>query len=217
MPGWMTYTSLLEDVQSYLERGGSTDPAIAAQLPRLVNLAQDAIIQQLHVQGQIEVDIFTLQVGQPVYAKPDRWRETVSVNIRVPQTGGGARVVALKPRTYEYLNSYWPDRTATDQPVYYGDYDQAHWLIVPTPQLAYAAEVQHYAKPPPLSDVVQENWLTQRVPNLLLYRTLLETEPFLKNDERLPVWQALYTEALTAMKKGDVDKMADRTVMRTSA
>jgi len=36
------------------------------------------------------------------------------------------------------------------------------------------------------------NWFTTNAPDLLLYGSLLEAEPFLKNDARLPLWKSMY-------------------------
>jgi len=36
------------------------------------------------------------------------------------------------------------------------------------------------------------NFLTVRYPSLLLYASMLETIPFLKGDERVPVFESLY-------------------------
>jgi hypothetical protein len=81
----MTFTTLQEDVRRYLERGSSfaSDPVVFEQIPRLINLAERRIARELKVQGFINVVTGTLQSGNAVYAKPDRWRDTVSINIGV--------------------------------------------------------------------------------------------------------------------------------------
>lgn len=43
------------------------------------------------------------------------------------------------------------------------------------------------------------NWFTDNAPDLLLYGSLLEAEPFLKNDERLPLWKSMYDWSLKAV------------------
>jgi hypothetical protein len=79
----MTFTTLKQDVQRYLERGNTlaSDPIVFEQIPRLINLAERRIARELKVEGFINVVTGTLAVGQSVYPKPDRWRDTVSVNI----------------------------------------------------------------------------------------------------------------------------------------
>ena len=44
-------------------------------------------------------------------------------------------------------------------------------------------------------------WLLSQFPQLILYRTLLEAEPFIKNDPRVALWSSLYERALAGAKK----------------
>ena len=210
----MTFTTLQQDVRRYLERGTTyaSDPVVFEQIPRLINLAERRIARELKIQGFINVVSGTLQTGVSVYAKPDRWRDTVSINIGTGAQNNTRKV--LFARAYEYLLSYWPDRTATAQPEYYSEYDYTHWLLAPTPDADYPFEVLYYELPPLLDDVVQTNWLTDYAPQLLLYGTLLEATPFLKNDERIPVWQTMYDRAAAMLNGEDLAKILDRSSVR---
>lgn len=59
----------------------------------------------------------------------------------------------------------------------------------------------YYAKPTVLrSDADGVNWLITNAPDLCLYGSLLEAEPFLKNDKRIAVWQSFYDSALVAYR-----------------
>ena len=213
----MTFTTLQEDVRRYLERGSTfaSDPIVHEQIPRLINLEERRIARELKIQGFINVVTGTLQTGVSVYAKPDRWRDTVSINI-----GTGAQNNTRKmlfTRAYEYLLRYWPDRTATSQPLFYADYDYTHWLYAPTPDADYPFEILYYELPPLLDDAVQTNWLTEYAPQLLLYGTLLEATPFLKNDERIPVWQSMYDRSAAMLNGEDLAKILDRSSVRKEA
>lgn len=212
-----TFTTLKEDVQRYLERGATmgTDPIIVEQLPRLINLAERRIARELKVQGFSTVVTGTLSAGQSVYAKPDRWRDTVSINIGTG-VGNNTRKQVFT-RSYEYLRQYWPDESATGEPVFYADYDYTHWLFAPSPDAAYPFEILYYELPPLLDDNVQSNWLTEYAPQLLLYGTLLEATPFLKNDERIPVWQSMYDRAAAMLNGEDLAKVLDRNAVRKEA
>lgn len=213
----MTFTTLQEDVRRYLERGATyaSDPVVYEQIPRLINLAERRIARELKIQGFINVVTGTLVVGQSVYSKPDRWRDTVSINI-----GTGTNSNTRKPlftRVYEYLLSYWPDRSQTDEPLFYADYDYSHWLIAPTPDAEYPFEILYYELPRLLDEDVQTNWLTEYAPQLLLYGTLLEATPFLKNDERINVWQSMYDRAAAMLNGEDLAKILDRAAVRKEA
>ena len=99
----LTYNSLITDLQQYLERGTVVDPTVYSQLPRLINLAERAIASQLKIQGFINVVTTNMSTGQSVYAKPDRWRDTISMNFGV---GVDQVRTPLFTRSYEYLRSY---------------------------------------------------------------------------------------------------------------
>ena len=217
MPVAMTFTSLQEDVRSYLERGGSasTDPLVYAQIPNLINLAERRISRDLKVQGFQTVVVTNLQTGVAVLAKPDRWRETISMNIG---TGAGNNTRSmLFTRSYEYCRQYWPTETEVQQPEFYADYNYTNWLIVPTPDDDYPIEILYYELPALLDQNNQTNWLTEYAPNLLLYATLLEATPFLKNDERIPVWTNMYQMAAQALNGEDLKKILDRSAVRNEA
>lgn len=212
-----TFDSLKTDVRRYLERGATlaSDAVVFEQIPRLINQAERRIAQELKVQGFINPAVSVLADGTSVYAKPDRWRETISMNF-----GTGANSNVRKPifaRSYEYCRSYWPDSSVTGEPEFYADYDYNHWLIVPTPDSAYPWEVLYWQLLPLLDETNQSNWLTEYAPVTLLYATLLEATPFLKNDERIPVWQGLYDRSAATLNGQDLAKILDRAAVRKDA
>jgi hypothetical protein len=206
----MTYSSLLEDVRRYLERGftAESDQIVYEQLPRLVTLGERRIARELKITGFITAVTTPLQVGVAVYMKPDRWRDTVSMSIGTG-TGNNTRKV-LFSRVYEYLRSYWPNALETDVPLFYSDYDYSHWLIAPTPSAAYNFEVLYYERIQPLDSSNQTNWFTTYAPQALLYGSLLQAMPFLKNDTRTPMWQAQYQQIMDTLVAEDKLRIADR-------
>lgn len=215
MPEVLTFTSLQEDMRRYLERGALVDTQVYEQLPRLINLAERAIARELKVQGFINVVTSTLTQGTSVYAKPDRWRDTISMNY-----GTGASQNTREPlyaRSYEYCRAYWPDSDEQAAPLFYADYNYTHWLVAPTPDDDYPWEIVYYQQPPLLDASNETNWLTDYAPNALLYRALLEATPFLKNDERIPVWGQMYQQAIASLSTEDVKKITDRAATRQEA
>lgn len=197
----LTYDSLTSTVLQYLER---KDQAVVNAIPTFISLAEFEIAEQIKTLGQLQVVESTMNTGNPVLQKPARWRKTVSMNVTVD---GKKQPVLL--RKYEYLKNYWPDATATDVPLYYADTDWDHWYIAPTPDQAYSFEVLYYERVAPLSSTNQTNWITQNAPNAMLFGTLLQAMPFLKNDQRT-IFQQKYTESLQALKAEDVARVGDR-------
>ena len=209
-----TFTTLQQDIRRYLERGFTlaSDAIVYEQIPRLINLAERRIARELKIEGLINVLSGTLQPGLAVYPKPDRWRTTVSFNY-----GVGNQYTQLFPRSYEYVRSYWPNRDETSPPLFYADYDYNNWILSPTPDQAYPFEVLVYQLLPLLDDSNQTNWLTEYAPQVLLYASLLEATPFLKNDERIAVWQSMYDRSAQSLNGEDLSKILDRSARRTEA
>jgi hypothetical protein len=197
----MTYDNLTSNTLQYLER---QDPAVVNQIPTFIMLAEFEIAEMMKSLGQQQVAQGVMTIGNPVIPKPARWRKTTSFNVTV---NGKVQPVFL--RKYEYLRNYSPSGSNTGVPLYYADYDYDNWLISPAPDAAYPFEVLYYERIQPLSSENQTNWVTRNAPNAMLYGTLLQAMPFLKNDQR-QIFQQKYTEAITALSNEDKLRIADR-------
>jgi hypothetical protein len=198
----MTYDSLVENIQSYLER---TDPATIEKIPLFIMLAEQVIASQIKFLGNMTVNASNMVTGQNIIAKPARWHKTVSLNVTV----AGKRQPVFN-RRYEYVREYWPDPAATEVPKFYCDYDYTHWLIAPTPDDDYSFEVLYYERVQPLDSSNQTNWFTQYAPQALLYGALLQAMPFLKNYELVASWQAQYKLIMDTLTAEDKLRIADR-------
>ena len=198
----MTYDSLVENIQSYLNR---TDVSTLDKIPLFIMLAEQVIASKIKFLGNLTVNTSTMVASDAIIAKPARWHKTVSMNITV----AGEREPVLL-RKYEYLRNYSPDPAVTGVPKYYADYDYTNWLVAPTPALAYNFEVLYYERVQPLDSSNQTNWFTIYAPQALLYGSLLQAMPFLKNDERLPMWQSQYDAIMSVLAEEDKLRIADR-------
>lgn len=198
----MTYDSLNSTVLQYLER---SDQATINAIPTFITLAEFEIAQEIKTLGQLQVAESVMTAGNPVLQKPARWRKTVSMNYI---NSAGARTPVLL-RKYEYLTNFWPNNTLTSPPQFYSDTDWDHWYVAPTPDQSYTFEVLYYERIAPLSSTNQTNWLTQNAPTAMLFGTLLQAMPFLKNDQR-QIFQQKYTEAIQSLKTEDVARVGDR-------
>jgi hypothetical protein len=197
----LTYDSLITLVEQYLER---KDAAVVNQIPTFITLCEFEIAQQIKTLGQQQVVGATMSANNAVIQKPARWRKTVSFNV----TGSSGTPSPVFLRKYEYLLNY-NTGGSTGQPLYYADYDYDHWLVAPTPDAAYPFQVLYYERLAPLSSENQTNWLTQNAPNAMIFGTLLQAMPFLKNDQR-QIFQQKYTEAMQVLSNEDKLRLGDR-------
>ncbi len=208
MSATMTYSQLVEDVKQYAER---FDAPFITQIPRFIALAENRIAAEVRGLGYVRYASGSFNVADAVIEKPSRWRETSSWFY--VKNGG---VVFLKQRGYSYVRSYWPDLSQTGDPEYYSDYDYEHLLVVPTPAEPLTFELAYFERPLPLSESNQTNWTTQYAPQLLLYASLLEAQPFLKRSDRIAEFQGLFDRAAAAVSNEAQRRLGgDQTLLRT--
>ena len=84
----------------------------------------------------------------------------------------------------------------TGQPQYFS-IAGSNYIVSPAPDSNYTAELSYYAKIAALS--TGTNWLLTKHPDLYLYGSLLQAAPYLKDDDRIQVWQNKYFQILESV------------------
>lgn len=195
----MSYNSLVENIQQYMERD---DVGFVAQIPSLIAIAESRIASELKTYLQLTVVETTVVSGQTVISKPARWRKTASMKIN-------GQPVLL--RSQDYIAQYQSE-SANGQPLYYADYDYDNWAIAPRADATYPVEICYYSEIQPLDAANQQNLFTRETPQLMLYGTLLAAQGYLKALDKLPVWKQYYDDALKSVKSEDNSRRVDRNV-----
>ncbi len=207
MPYAMTYSSLVTTLEAYLQRH---DQLVIDNIPQFVGLAQFRIPRELKLLGfrsEVTGNLNGTTLTTGIMQKPSDWRKTIAFYVG---TGLDSNIhTPLFERDYDYVRTVYPDPTATGVPKFYSDANYEHWLIQPTPDTIYPFKIAYYSQLTALDDTHQTNWLTENVPDLLLYASLMEAIPFLKADERIPVWQGMYQQAKTALQIQEIEGKYD--------
>jgi len=206
----MNYASLTTQIRNYANR---TDDYFSSQIPFFIDQAISRIYSEARNIGfqEIVTNPAFFTVGSPFAAKPVNWKETIS--IQYTAAGSTSPTVFLLPRSYEFCQTYWPNRDLTGMPLFYAEYSYTQFYISPTPNVAYPVQLT-YLSTPQFNGANPTNFLTDRYPNLLLYASMLETASFLKDDERIPVFEAQYNRALQNINNDTKERYNDRTVRR---
>lgn len=207
----MTYTSLFNQVLQYLDR---SDLDTQNQVANFIYQAQQRVSRE---SKNIGLEVYATGVFTPsvaVYQKPANWRRWITFNVGLGATNNSRTPVLL--RSYEYILQYSPDRTQTGTPQFYADYGYTNFIVAPTPSTNFPFEFSYLQLPPPISVNNQTNWITDYAPDVLLYATLLEAIPYLKDDERFPIWEKMYQRALDSLNAQDDMRVDDRQSDRRS-
>jgi hypothetical protein len=97
----------------------------------------------------------------------------------------------------DMIRARWPVRSGGSIPRDIA-IEGANFIFGPNPG-NYTIKGIYYAQFSALSGSNTTNWFTTNAPDLLLYGSLLQAEPFIKNDPRLPVWEALFRASYDAV------------------
>jgi hypothetical protein len=103
----------------------------------------------------------------------------------------------LKPASLDQARNFY---STADYPYFY--VIQGDSLYVYPPNTADLT-LDYFSKIPALSDSNETNWLLTKAPQVYLYGTLMESAPFLADDQRTMVWAQLYQVACDELSKAD--------------
>lgn len=72
-------------------------------------------------------------------------------------------------------------------------------IVEPTPDTTYTARITYFTQLTALSSSVASNTVLSEAPDAYLYGSLLQAEPFLEHDTRVPLWQAKFDNAINQL------------------
>lgn len=181
------YTDLKAAIANWLDREDLT-----ARIPEFIELAEAGLNRELRVREMETVDSDTISSNQ--ITLPSDWLAFRSLWV----TQSSERY-QLQQYTVEQVNSGY--NTGTTMP--YGFYVAGDTVyFYPDADASYTAYFIYYAKIPDLA-TNSTNWLLTSHPDVYLYASLLQAEPFLKNDVRVQTWSSLLGAAIGQLKEYD--------------
>lgn len=185
------FDTLKTAIVEYLAR--ETDATMVARVPTFIQLFEAKMNRALLV-PQMEkrsTGLVNLLSDEPEYISLPTDFQTMRT-VRLNGLPGKPRLSFMTPMQmadYRYRIDNVPAR-----PVYFSIFGD-EMELAPTPGEAYALEMIYRAKIPALSGANTTNWLLSLAPDLYLYGALLESAPYMKEDERISTWAAGYSMA----------------------
>lgn len=88
--------------------------------------------------------------------------------------------IFLDFRDTSFMKEYWADGTATGVPKYYSVWDQNTFYVAPTPDSNYLVELGYIEKPAQLSSSNPTTWISENIPEALLYGCLVQAYSYTK-------------------------------------
>lgn len=171
----MNYSELQSAVADWLNRSD-----LAAVIPQFIRNAEARLRRDTRIQRQTVQAPFT--ITEDAQDVPADFRAIDSWYYDGPVHRGPIRVVA--PEVLPGLK--FGGVAGTPRQVAVAD---RKFYFAPEPSEPHDSVLIYYRRIPDLTDAAPENWLLDDHSDIYLYAALAESAPYLKDDERLMVWE----------------------------
>jgi hypothetical protein len=186
------YSDLQSTIADYLAR---TD--LTSQIPLFIQLAENRLRRDLRIRPMLKVVTTATTASDPTVALPSDFLEMRDLHIESSP---------IQTLVYQNPSNFYRNTKASTAdsgaPKFYTVMG-SEFQFAPIPDSAYTLKMVYYAAPTYLSTSNSSNVFLANSPDLLLYASLGEAEPYLMHDERIATWAQLYDRGLNSLTVSD--------------
>jgi hypothetical protein len=185
-----TYAELQTTIAGYLARSDLT-----TQIPDFIRLAEVRLRRDLRIRQMLSSTTLTCTSGTATVSIPADFLEVKDFVV----TGN-----PVMPLNYESPSLFSRNSRSMDagKPLDYTVLSST-FKLAPIPDSNYTLSLVYSAAPAFLSDTNTSNTFLTICPDLLLYASLLEAEPYLMNDARINTWGTMFDRAMNSLTRSD--------------
>lgn len=192
----MNYSTLVETIKAYVENDFPTTVASGLtstqQIDTFIQLAEEKVYSTVLLPALRKNSTGAMTASNQYMATPTDWLATYSFAV---QNGSGVYSFLLN-KEVNFIRESFPDPTATGLPTHYAQFDDNTFLLGPTPDANYTAELHYYYHPESIVTATN-TWLGDNFENALLYGALIEAYTFMKGEaDVLQVYKIQYDEVM---------------------
>ena len=196
-----TYSGLQSSIANWLDRDDLT-----SVIQDFISLAEHRMERSIRHYKMVERS--TGALDSQYSAVPADWLETIRFSI----TDGNTSKVE-QTTVSDLMDKRAAGLNQTGRPRFYAHVGESFELY-PTPDQTYNIELLYYQKIPALSTSQTSNWILDMAPDAYLYGALLQAAPYLGEDERVQVWNGLYTAAISELNAANEKTRYSGTALR---
>ena len=191
----MSYSELKSLIQNYLE---NTETTFVADLPKIIEQAEVRILKS------VKLPVFRKNVegsvtsGNKYLNTPSDFLDNCSISI----TNSSSQEFLLY-KDVNFIREAYPNASTTGVPKHYALFDNTTFILGPTPNATFTAELHYFYKPASITAGADSGttWLSTNAENALLYGSLLEGYTYMKGDpDLMQVYEKRYDQALARLK-----------------
>ena len=196
----MNYTELVAQIQSYTEDEYST-----VDVNTFITQAENRIFNGVNLPDLRRNDTGTINAGNKYLNVPVDWLATYSLACIDNATN---EYTYLINKDVNFVRQSFPDTDPAHygKPQYYAVFDDTTFILGPTPDTGYGAELHYFFYPESITTAASgTSWLGDNYSSVLLYGSLLEAATFLKDSsETIINYTNRYEQAL-----GELTRLAE--------
>ena len=175
----MTYAELTTSIQNWLIGDDQAAEAeFVAEIPTFVKNAEEYIYNRIRVPNLRKTQYTAFTASNRFLTIPSDFLASYSLRATTDATGAYSDMILKDP---SYITTMYPIATVTGTPKFYGIWDNASFLIGPTPSSGLTAELTYYFRPETIV-TASTTWLGTNWGGALLYRCLVEGYTFQKGN-----------------------------------
>jgi len=190
----LNYAQLVVQIQDYTENTFTT-----VDINNFIRQAEQRIYNTVQLPALRKNVTGTLSIGNKYLAMPADWLSTFSLAV----INTANEYSYLLNKDVNFIRQSFPD-TDTDfygEPQYYAVFDNTTFIVGPTPDAAYSAEL-HYFYYPESIVTAGTSWVGTNFSSALLYGSLLEAYTYMKGEKDvLDNYRNRYDEAMLLLKQ----------------
>ena len=201
-----SFVTLKTAVANWLDRDD-----LDARIPEFISINEAVFNRVLRIRAMETIVTAATVGGTKSYDLPTGYVQMREIHLDT------SPITSLQYLTPEMLYRVWAGSTSGKPNAYSIIGDQIYFGE--TPDGAYDYVMTYYKTFDGLSDAAPTNWVILNAPDVYLYGTLLQAEPFLMNDHRIPVWERGLRQAISDLQEqNDKDRHSgsELRVMNTS-
>lgn len=192
----MDYAGLKQAVIDHLERDDLTD-----QVDTFIDLAESRHKREIRIREMLSRSTLAIAEDDIYLDLPSDFLDLKYLRIQNPDAAGRTFLPDLRQVSIHEITN---ERVQTNRyPRHFAVHTQIE-LSAPSDQ-AYTAEIFYYQELTALSDSNTSNELLAKAEDVYLYSALSASAPFLMHDERISIWEALYTQARDGLNTSEQD------------
>jgi hypothetical protein len=190
----LTYSQLVVQIQDYTE-----NTFTVTDINNFIQQAEQRIYNTVQLPALRKNVTGTLTAANKYLAMPADWLATFSLAV----INTSNEYLYLLNKDVNFIRQSFPDTDSAfyGQPQYYAVFDSTTFIVGPTPDASYSAEL-HYFYYPESIVTAGTSWVGNNFSSVLLYGSLLEAYTYMKGEADVTAtYKSRYDEAMLLLKQ----------------